>query len=106
MRIADKGPADLNVSQVVRGEPAVAASRDKKDSRQVGQPGEAAQVSISTEARELQKVIALAERGDELRAKKLQQIKEQIDKGTYHVQAEDVAKSLVRHEASQLLGKA
>ena len=106
MRIADKGPADLNVSQLGRGESAVAAARDKKDNRQVGQSNNAAQVSISTEARELQKVVALAERGDELRTEKLRQIKEQIDNGTYHVQAEDVAKSLVRHEASQLLGKA
>lgn len=106
MRIADKGPADLNISQPVRGDLAVAAARDKKDSRQVGQSNNAAQVSISTEARELQKVVALAERGDELRAEKLRQIKEQIDNGTYQVQAKDVARSLVRHEASHLLGKA
>ena len=106
MRIADKGPADLNVSQLVRGEQTAAAARDKKENRQVGATDNVAQVSISTEARELQKVVALAERGDELRAEKLRQIKEQIDNGTYHVKAEDVAKSLVRHEASQLLGKA
>jgi flagellar biosynthesis anti-sigma factor FlgM len=106
MRIADKGPTDLNVSQPVRGASAVTAAHDKKDNREVGQSNDAAQVSISAEARELQKVVALAERGDELRAEKLRQIKEQIDNGTYHVKAEEVAKSLVRHEASQLLGKA
>jgi flagellar biosynthesis anti-sigma factor FlgM len=63
-------------------------------------------VSISAEARKLQKVVALAERGDELRAEKLRQIKEQIEQGTYHVKAADVAKSVARHEISRLLGKA
>ena len=106
MRIADKGPVDINVSQLVRGEPAVSSTRDRDDKRQVEQIGDAAQVSISAEARKLQKVIALAERGDELRAEKLQQLKEQIENGTYHVEAADVAKSVARHEISRLLGKA
>jgi negative regulator of flagellin synthesis FlgM len=107
MRITDKGPGDIiNVAQLVRGEPAVSATRDREDQRQVEQTGDAAQVSISAEARKLQKVMALAERGDELRAEKLQQLKEQIENGTYHVEAADVAKSIARHEVSRLLGKA
>jgi flagellar biosynthesis anti-sigma factor FlgM len=106
MRIADKGPVDTHVSQLVRGEAAVPAARDRNDKRQVEQTGDAAQVSISAEARKLQKVVALAERGDELRAEKLRQLKEQIEQGTYHVEAADVAKSVTRHEVSRLLGKA
>jgi negative regulator of flagellin synthesis FlgM len=105
MRIADKGPLDINVSQLVRGEP-TAAPRDREDKRAVEQTGDAAQVSISAEARKLQKVVALAERGDELRAEKVRQLKEQIENGTYHVEAAEVAKSMTRHEISRLLGKA
>lgn len=106
MRIADKGPLDINVSQLVRGEPAAAAPRDRNDKRAVEQTGDAAQVSISAEARKLQKVVALAERGDELRTEKVRQLKEQIENGTYHVEAADVAKSMTRHEISRLLEKA
>jgi flagellar biosynthesis anti-sigma factor FlgM len=106
MRIADKGPLETNVSQLVRGESLVPAARDRHDKRQVEQNGNAAQVSISAEARKLQKVVALAERGDELRAEKLRQLKEQIEQGTYHVEAADIAKSVTRHEVSRLLGKA
>jgi negative regulator of flagellin synthesis FlgM len=105
MRIADKGPVDVNVSQLVRGESAVSAARSKDDKRQVKQADHAAQVSISAEARKLQHVVALAEHGDELRAEKLRQLKEQIENGTYHVDARDVAQSVARHEVSRLLGK-
>lgn len=106
MKIADKGPIDIQTSQVVRGESAVSAARDRRDKHRAEQSGDAAQVSISAEARKLQKVIALAEQGDELRAEKLRQLKEQIEQGTYHVEAGDVAKSIARHEVSRLLGKA
>ena len=106
MRIADKAPADVNVPQLVRGESAVAAVRNKSDKRSVEQTGNAAQVSISAEARKLQKVVALAGQGDEMRAEKIRQLKEQIDNGTYHVEAGDVAKSIARHDIAQLLGKA
>lgn len=106
MRIADKGPVDTHVSQLVRGDSAAPVARDQNDKRQVEQTGDAAQVSISAEARKLQKVVALAERGDELRAEKLRQIKEQVEQGTYHVEAAEVAKSVARHEVSRLLGKA
>ncbi|MBI3304560.1 MAG: flagellar biosynthesis anti-sigma factor FlgM [Deltaproteobacteria bacterium] len=105
MKIADKGPVDVNVSQLVRGEPAVSPVRDKGGKREVERSGEAAQVSISPEARRLQQVAALAEQGDELRAETVRQLKEQIAGGTYHVEAADVAKGVVRSEISQLLGQ-
>lgn len=107
MRIADKGPVDTNnVSQLGRGESVAPPARDRSDKSRVEKTGDAAQVSISAEARKLQKVVALAEQGDELRAEKVRQIKEQIENGTYHVEAADVAKSMARHEISRLLGKA
>jgi flagellar biosynthesis anti-sigma factor FlgM len=104
MRVADKGPVDINISQLGRGEPPVAAARNQNEKPQAEQTGDVAQVSISAEARKLQKVATLAERGDNLRAEKLRQLKEQIDNGTYQVASADVANSIARHEISKLLG--
>jgi anti-sigma28 factor (negative regulator of flagellin synthesis) len=50
-------------------------------------------------------VATLAARGDELRAEKVRQLKEQIAQGTYHVETADVAKGIARSEISRLLGK-
>lgn len=105
MRIADKGPIDISASQSVRGESAVTDTHSKSRERQVVQKNDAAQVSISAEARQLQKIVELSGRGDDMRAEKLQQLKEQIDNGAYHVDATDVAKSMARHEISRLFGK-
>ncbi len=105
MRIADKGPIDISTSHSVRGESSVTEARGQTRERQVAQKDNAAQVSISAEARQLQKVVELSGRGDELRAEKLRQLKEQIDSGAYHVEAKDVAQSTARHEISRLLGK-
>lgn len=106
MRIADKGPVDVSTSQLVRGESGVSAVRNNGGKRQVEKADDVAQVSISSEARKLQQVVGLAERGDDMRAEKLRQLKEQIEQGTYHVEATDVAKSVARHEVTRLLGKA
>jgi flagellar biosynthesis anti-sigma factor FlgM len=104
MKIADKGPADLNISRLTRGD-AASAVRDKGGKKGVERAGDAAQVSISAEARKLQRVVELGARGDELRAEKVRQLKEQIAQGTYHVAAADVAKGIARGEISRLLGK-
>ena len=105
MKIADKGPIDISTSHSVRGESSVTEARSQTRDRQVAQKDNAAQVSISAEARQLQKVVELSGRGDDLRAEKLQQIKGQIENGAYHVDATEVAKSTARHEISRLLGK-
>jgi negative regulator of flagellin synthesis FlgM len=105
MRIADKGPIDTSVSQLVREGSKATGVRGQSDDRQVAKKDDAAQVSISAEARKMQRVVALAGRGDEMRAEKVQQLKEQIDNGTYHVDSVDVAKSMIRHDIGQMLGK-
>ncbi len=105
MRIADKGPLDTSVSQLVRGGSSATSVRGKSEDRQIAQTNDAAQVSISAEARKLQKVVALAGRGDEMRVEKVRQLKEQIESGAYQVDAMDVAKSIIRHDLGQLLGK-
>jgi flagellar biosynthesis anti-sigma factor FlgM len=60
-------------------------------------------VSLDTYRR--QKMASLAKQRNEPRAEKIKKIKEQIEQGTYHVDASEVAKSVVRSEISRLLGK-
>jgi flagellar biosynthesis anti-sigma factor FlgM len=52
-----------------------------------------------------ERVVALVTRGDELRADKVRRIKAQIAQGTYYVDTEAVAKSMLRSEIARLLGK-
>jgi flagellar biosynthesis anti-sigma factor FlgM len=69
------------------------------------QSGESAKVNISQEARELQRIAELARAGDDLRAGKVRQIREQVATGEYHVEAKDVAESILRSEVTRLLEK-
>jgi flagellar biosynthesis anti-sigma factor FlgM len=66
---------------------------------------DAAQVDISTEARQLQHLSFLLQHGDEGRAAKVMKLKEQIARGEYQVASLEVAKALVRSEISRLLGR-
>jgi flagellar biosynthesis anti-sigma factor FlgM len=104
MKITSKELVDSGISQLVKNDKGVAPVRSEgeKEAQQTGSP---AKVSISAEARYLQKAAELANRGDELRAEKVRGIKEQLAQGTYHVEAEDVAKSVARSEVARLLGK-
>jgi flagellar biosynthesis anti-sigma factor FlgM len=104
MKITQRGPSDADLSQVVKNEKKVShGRRDAGNSLQ--QAGESARVRISPEARELQRIAEMARAGDELRAEKVKQIKEQVASGTYNVSSEEVAKSILRSEVSRLLTK-
>lgn len=104
MKITDKGPADIGVSELVRNK-STASTDQGEEGREGQRSGEPARVTISPEARQLQKVAELARRGDELRAEKVDKLKAQISRGEYHVDSEEVAKSMVRSEISRLLSK-
>jgi negative regulator of flagellin synthesis FlgM len=104
MKITQRGPADADLSQVVKNE--------KKVSRTIGESkhtvqhgGDSAKVRISDEARELQRIAELARTGDQMRAEKVKQIKEQVEKGTYQASSEEVAQSIIRSEVARLLEK-
>jgi len=58
---------------------------------------------ISLEERQRLKM-ASAKREEELRARKIREIKAQLEEGTYRIGAADVAKSIVRREIARLLG--
>lgn len=104
MKITQKGPADADLSQLVQNDKALGSVRRDSDAK-VQQDRESTKVDISAQARKLQRVAELARAGDQLRAEKVKQIKEQIDAGQYKVDSQEVAKSIARSEVSRLLEK-
>jgi anti-sigma-28 factor FlgM len=64
---------------------------------------EAAPVIISPQVCCRSPVKALAKRREELRTQKIRDIKARIEQGTYHVDAAEVAKSIVRSGIARLL---
>jgi negative regulator of flagellin synthesis FlgM len=104
MKITQKGPADADLSPLVQNDKALGSVRRDSDAK-VQQDRESTKVDISPQARKLQRVAELARAGDQLRAEKVKQIKEQIDAGQYKVDSQEVAKSIARSEVSRLLEK-
>lgn len=104
MKITQKGPADADLSQLVQNDKALGSVRRDSDAK-VQQDRESTKVDISPQARKLQRLAELARAGDQLRAEKVKQIKEQIDAGQYKVDSQEVAKSIARSEVSRLLEK-
>ena len=104
MKITQKGPADADLTQLVKKEKLSGPAQPEGDIK-AHQSSGSAKVSISPEARQLQRVAELARAGDEIRAEKVKKIKEAIDAGTYHVDSVDVSKSVVRAEIARLLEK-
>ena len=104
MKINQRGPTDGDLSQRVQNDKL--ASQVRRDTGpKAQQAGESTRVNISKEARELQRIAELARTGDELRAQKVNQIKEQITKNDYNPDAQEVSKSIIRSEVSQILEK-
>lgn len=103
MKISPKGAGEADLSQAVQNDKKVGSSRQEKDSTQAS--GESSTVRISAQARKLQQIAELAEKGDKLRAEKVKALKEQIDSGRYDVSAKEVAKSILRSEVARVLQK-
>jgi flagellar biosynthesis anti-sigma factor FlgM len=104
MKITQKGPADADLSQEVRKDKGVQSARGGSDPKAVPS-GASARVEISEGARRLQRLAELARLGDQLRAEKVRQLKEEIAAGQYHVDPKEIAKSILRRDVSDLLGK-
>ena len=102
MKITEKGPAD--VDELMQNDKLVGFVRREEDTK-VRQGGESAKVDIFSKARKLQRVTELACKGDQLRADKVKQLKEQIEADQFQVDSKEVAKSIARSEVSRLLDK-
>ena len=104
MKITHRGPADAEVAQRVQSGKAIGQAKRVAEPKSE-QSTDSSTVQISQAARELQRVAELARTGDDLRAQKVQQIKEKIDQGGYKPAPVEVAKSILRSEAARLLEK-
>jgi len=104
MKITHRGPADADLSKLINNDKTVKPAGAGAESK-IKESGASAKVDISPDARKMQRVAELAKKGDELRAEKVRQIKEQVERGTYEVSSEDVAKSILRSEVSRLMKK-
>jgi flagellar biosynthesis anti-sigma factor FlgM len=94
----------VNLSQQAKRNNKVVSLRQYVETKRGGRE-DAAQVEISSEARQLQHLSFLVQRSGEERAAKVIQLKEQISRGEYVVAPLEVAKALVRSEISRLLGR-
>ena len=104
MKIGDKGPLDIGLPQVIKDGKPASSVKEKEGGGVQGSEG-ATKVSISFEARQLQKVAVLAQQGDELRADKVNRLKEQILRGDFHVEATELAGDLLRSEIVRLFSE-
>ena len=104
MKITSKDLIDSGISQLVKNDKGTTPVRSDGERGPEGAGG-SAKISISPEARYLQKAAELAGRGDELRAAKVAHLKALVAQGEYHVGAQTVAESIVRSEVAHLLGK-
>jgi flagellar biosynthesis anti-sigma factor FlgM len=103
MTITPKGSADPDLSQLAQNDKAMQFLYEYD--AKVRQGNESAKVDISPEARKLQRVAELARTGDQLRADKVKQLKEQIKADQYQIDSKEVAKSIARNEVIRLLAK-
>ncbi len=104
MKITPNGAGDADLSQRVQNDKKV--SHDRQENDPASKPaGESSTVQISSEARKLQRIAELAQKGDELRAERVKALKGQIDSGNYNVSSEEVAKSIARSEVARVLEK-
>ncbi len=104
MKITQKGPAETELTQLVKKEQPAGPGRANSDVKSQ-QSTDSSTVNISPEARQLQRLAELAQTGDDLRAEKVKKIKEQISQGTYEADSTAVSKSIVRSEIARLLKK-
>lgn len=102
MKISHKALEETDLCQLIQNDKAAGQTgRDKRT--EVGPTVESAKVK---KARELQRMAELlARRGDELRVKKVRQVKEIFAKAEYEVDPREVAKSIIRTAVSRHLEK-
>lgn len=104
MKITNSELLNINLSQLVTGDKNVSPVSGGEE-KEISRSGEAIRVTISSEARHLQRVVELARQGDAMRAERVHTIKEQILQGTYQVEAVEVAKGILRSEIAELFAR-
>lgn len=104
MKITNSELLNTSLSQLVTGDKHVSPVADRGE-REITRSGEAIRVTISSEARQLQRVVELARQGDAMRAERVRTIKEEVLRGTYRVEPVEVAKAILRSEIAELFAR-
>ncbi len=103
MKITDSGPADINADRLSRtNNPAATNEHKSRQTEQSGQPDDATRVSISSAGR--QHAAAVTQSTQTQRAETVRAIREQIEDGTYGVDAKDVARAILQKDGGYIVG--
>ncbi|MCS6896887.1 MAG: flagellar biosynthesis anti-sigma factor FlgM [Nitrospira sp.] len=94
MHISGNGKAD-HLARLLLGVHDLegAGAKSQPVSREVAKD----QVHISERAKELQRMLAMVEQPDPARMERINQIKQELESGTYDVSGRKVADALIRH---------
>lgn len=103
MKITDSGPTDINTDRLSRtNNPAAKTQHKPQQTKQSGRSGDATRVSISSARRH--HVEAVAQSAQTQRTETIRAIREQIEDGTYEVDAKDVARAILRKDGGYIVG--
>ena len=92
MQISGHGKPDL-LAKILLGIQGTGSVSAKPNTQQDGRQD---RVQISDQAKEIQRIKALADQPDAARAERIAQISRSVDAGTYMVSAKQVAEALIR----------
>jgi len=93
MQISGHGRADQLATLLLGAQenaPAGASRRTSSDGRQD-------RVQISQQAKEIQRIKALADQPDDARAERIEQISRSVEAGTYNIDGRKVGDAIIRH---------
>ena len=94
MKISDLKDASAQMIQQYQRSDSSAVSSDKQVSNAAVQPEE--KVDLSTKAKDIQQAQNALNNLPDVREEKVQEIKVQVEKGTYKVNAEEIADKMVK----------
>ena len=102
MKITHSGPPDINADRLSRtNNPAATTEHKSRQTEQSGQSDDATRVSISSAGR--QHAAAVTPSTQTQRTETVRAIREQIEDGTYEVDAKDVARAILQKDGAYIL---
>jgi flagellar biosynthesis anti-sigma factor FlgM len=104
--IREKTSPEALSLEVLRVQNRKTIDRSHEKGSAVGQSLEPVRFDISEKTWELERIAKLAQKVTELRATRVRQIKQSLVKGEYQVDAQEVARSIIRTEMSRYREKA
>jgi flagellar biosynthesis anti-sigma factor FlgM len=89
------------LQRALRSKQAAAAVEQPKNATVRGEVASRDQVSISTQAQDAMRLRAAVSAAPDIRADKVNTLREAIKQGTYHVSAKDIAAQMLGHQGDK-----